>query len=103
MNIMKKLLKLDEVNFTTNLKKSDIIRIAENYVEGKTEEYEINKTNIIYDANSYVVNEPVWYINVISLKTKKLWPEAYDCLTISDKYGKVVYVMNDHGIVVEKY
>lgn len=100
---MKKLLKLDEVNFTTNLKKSDIIRIAENYVKGKIEEYEINKTNIIYDTNSYVVNEPVWYIEIISLKTKKLWSEAYDCLAISDKYGKVVYVMNDHGIVVEKY
>lgn len=100
---MKELLKIDEVNFTTNLNKNEIIRIAEKFVSDKIEEYEINKTNIIYDINSYVVNEPVWYIEIISLKTKKLWPEAYDCLAISDKYGKVVYVMNDHGIVVEKY
>lgn len=100
---MKKLLKIEEVNFLTNLNVNDVIKIAEKYTLEKNEMYEINKKNILYDIKSYVINEPVWYVDVILLKTKKRWPEAYDCLAISDREGRVVYVMNDHGVVVEKF
>lgn len=100
---MQKILKLEEVHFETNLKIDDVIKIAEMYVEEKGEPYEINKKTILYDFESYVTNEPVWYVDVISLKVKKVWPEAYDSLAISDREKRLVYVQNDHGVVVEKF
>lgn len=100
---MQKILKLSEINFKTNLKIDDIIKIVDVYIKEKGEPYEINKKNILYDTKSYVTNEPVWYVDVISIKVKEKWPEAYDSLAISDKEGRLVYVQNDHGVVVEKF
>lgn len=103
INNMQEILRLNEINFETNLKIEDIIRIAEVYVKGKEEPYEIDKKNILYDTNPYVINEPVWYVNVISRKLKETWPDAYTCLAISDREGRLVYVQNDHGVVIEMY
>ena len=64
---------------------------------------EIDKKNILYDTNSYVINEPVWYVDVISKKAKEKWPDAYISLAISDREGRLVYVQNDHGVVIEKF
>lgn len=100
---MKKLLKLNEVNFETNLSFNDIVKIAEMYVEEKGEPYEINRETILYDSESYVTKEPVWHVEVISLKIKEKWPDAYISLAISDREGRLVYVQNDHGVVVEKF
>lgn len=100
---MQKILKLEEVNFETHLKINDVIEIAEMYVKEKDEPYEINKKNILYDFESYVTNEPVWYVDVISLKVKEIWPDAYDSLAISDREKRLVYVQNDHGVVVQKF
>lgn len=100
---MKEIMKLNEINFATKLKYENIIAIAELYIKGKGEPYEIDTKNILYDTNSYVINEPVWNVNVISKKVKEMWPDAYDSLAISDREGRVVYVQNDHGVVVEMF
>lgn len=73
------------------------------YIREKEETYEIDKKNILYDIKSYVTNEPVWYVDVIPLKVKEIWPEAYSSLAISDREGRLVYVQNDHGVVIEKF
>ena len=100
---MKEVMKLNEIDFETKLKYEDIIAIAELYIKSKGEPYQIDTKHILYDINSYVINEPVWYVNVISKRTKERWPDAYDCLAISDREGRVVYVHNDHGVVVEMF
>lgn len=100
---MQEILKLKEINFATKLKAEDIIAIAELYVMGKGEPYEVDTNNILYDTNSYVVNEPVWYIDVISKRVKEKWSDAYISLAISDREGRVVYVQNDHGVVIERF
>ena len=100
---MQKILRLNEVNFETNLKIEDIIRIAEVYVNSKGEPYEIDKKNILYDTNPYVINEPVWYVDIIAERDKGRWSDGYTCLAISDREGRLVYVQNDHGVVIEMY
>ena len=97
--------RLEEIDFKTNLCINDIIEIAEKYIEQEEELYEIDRINILYDANSYVTHEPVWYVSIINFKTKQRWPDAYEseCLAISDKEKRVVYVSNDHGVVVKKF
>lgn len=103
INSMQGILKLDEINFPTKLKYEDIIAIAELYIKSKGESYEIDTINILYDTNSYVINEPVWYVDVISKRVKEKWPDAYVSLAISDSEGRLVYVQNDHGVVIEKF
>lgn len=100
---MQKLLKLNEVDFETHLKEDNIWQIVEEYIKEKGEKYEINKKSVLYDFESHVTHEPVWYVDVIPLKVKKNWPDAYDSLAISDREGRLIYVSNDHGIVVEKF
>lgn len=100
---MQRKIKICEIDFQTKLDVRDIIAIAESYVMGKDEPYEIDTDNILFDTNSYVINEPVWYVDVISKKVKEKWPDAYISLAISDREGRVVYVQNDHGVVIEKF
>lgn len=100
---MQEIFKLDEINFDTNLKITNIIEIVELYIKGKGEPYEIDKKNILYDTKSYITNEAVWYVDVISEKTKEKWPESYISLAISDREGRLVYVQNEHGVVIEKF
>ena len=66
---------------------------------------EIDTKNILYDTNSYVINEPVWYVDVISEREKEKWldADAYISLAISDREGRLVYVQNNHGVVIEKF
>ncbi len=97
------ILKLNEINFKTNLKFGDILKIAERYIKEQGEPYEIDTKNILYDTNSYVINEPVWYVDIISKKIKERWPDAYISLAISDREGRLAYVQNDHGIVIKKF
>lgn len=99
---MQGILKLNEINFVTKLKFEDIIGIAELYIKNKGEPYEIDKENILYDTNSYVINEPVWYVDIIAKRVKDMWPDAYISLAISDREGRLVYVQNDHGVVIER-
>ncbi len=100
---MEKIFKLKEINFHTNLKIEDLFEIAEGYIKETGENYEINRNNILYDLESHVTHEPVWYVDIIHLKTKVIWPDAYDTLAISDREKRLVYVMNDHGVVVETF
>ena len=72
-------------------------------IKKKIEKYEIDKTNILFDTDSYVIHEPVWVVFIISEKIKRRWPDAYISVEISDKEGRVVCVQNDHGVVIEKY
>ncbi len=100
------LYKINDVNFETNLKMDDIINLAEEYNARKGNEYEINKKSILYDTNDikpYVVDGPVWLVQIISLQIKERWPDAYFFLAISDIEKRVVYLQNDHGVVVEQY
>ncbi|MCM1232783.1 MAG: hypothetical protein NC489_21865 [Ruminococcus flavefaciens] len=100
------LYKINNVNFETNLNFDDIIKIVEEYNDKKGKEYEINKKSILYDTNDiepYVINGPVWFVEIISLQIKERWPDAYFFLAISDIEKRVVYLQNDHGIIVEKY
>ena len=105
INNMQGILKLNEIDFETKLKCEDIIAIAELYIKSKEEAYEIDTKNILYDTNSYVINEPVWYVDVISEREKEKWlyADAYISLAISDREGRLVYVQNNHGVVIEKF
>ena len=103
INSMQGILRLDEINFATKLKCEDIIAIAELYIKSQGEPYEIDEKNILYDTNSYVINEPVWNVNVISKRAKEKWPDAYISLAISDREARLVYIQNDHGVVIEKF
>lgn len=100
---MGKMFNLKKIDFKTKQKPSDIIEIAKFYIDHQDEIYEIDENSIVYDQESHVTKKPVWYISVISLKTKEIWPDAYDTLAVSDDEGRLVYVMNDHGVVVELY
>ena len=100
---MHKIFKIENIDFQTNLNYHDVIEIAEKYIEQKEEPYEINKKSILYEAESHFTHEPVWYVDVISLKVKQRWSEAYEGLVISDREGRLLYVTNDHGRVIEKY
>ena len=103
INSMQEILKLNEIDFATKLNCEDIMAIAELYIKSKDEPYEIDTKNILYDTNSYVINEPVWYVDIISIRLKEKWPDAYISLAISDREGRLVYVQNDHGVVIEKF
>ncbi len=100
---MKKFLRFDTINFDTTLKYSDIIEIAEKYINSLEDSYEIDMQNILYDPNSYVTNEPVWMVFFIAEKNKKRFPDAYFTLAISDSKKRLVYVQNDHGVVIKRF
>lgn len=100
---MERMFKLCEIDFRTYLKEDEIWQIVDDYIKGKKEKYEVNRDSLLYDPKSHVTNEPVWYVDVIPMKVKEHWPEAYDSLAISDSEGRLVYVQNDHGVVVEKF
>ena len=102
---MKEILRLDEIDFDTTLKYSDIIEIAEKYINSLDDSYEIDTQNIKYDLNTdhYVTDEPVWIVIFIAEKYKKRFLDAYFILAISDSKKKVVYVQNDHGRVIERF
>ncbi|MCM1056091.1 MAG: hypothetical protein NC517_00565 [Firmicutes bacterium] len=91
----------DKVNFKTNLKKEDILKIVESFIHKKGKPYEINEETITYDKESLLTKEPVWHVEVISVETKKRFPDAYETLAISDREKRVVYLQNDHGRVAE--
>lgn len=101
---MSQLIKLENVDFETNLKYDDIMKIVDKYMKEKYhgESYELEAT-ILYDTESYVTHEPVWYVEVIPCKVKEVFPDSYECLAISDKERRLVYVHNDHGVVVERF
>ena len=68
---MGKIIRLSEVNFETNLKIDDILKIVDMYIKEKGEPYEI-KQNILYDTEETdITNGPVWYVDVILPETKK--------------------------------
>lgn len=98
-----KLIKLDKVDFETNLKLDGIMKITDMYISRQEEEYEVNKKTILYNSKFYTNNEAVWYVDIISLQTKERFPDAYITLIISDKEKRLIYVMNDHGILIETY
>ena len=100
---MGKILKLKEINFETNLKIEDLFEIVDSYIRGKGEEYELERNNVLYNLESRITHEPVWYVDIIHLKTKAIWPDAYDTLVISDREKRVVYVFNDDGVIVETF
>ncbi len=101
---MSQLIKLNNADFETNLKYEDIMKIVDKYMKENYagEAYEMEET-ILYDVESDVTHEPVWYVEVILCKVKERFLDAYDCLAISDREGRLVYVQNDHGSVVEKF
>ena len=98
-----KLIKLDKVDFKTNLKLDDIMKITDMYISRQEEKYEINKETILYNPQFDTTNGPVWYVDIIELKTKERFPDAYITLIISDKEKRLIYVMNDHGVLVETF
>ena len=105
--IKSEFIKLNEINFATKLKYEDIIAIAELYIKSKGDPkagpYEIDTESILYETNSHIINEPVWSVPVIPKKIKGRFSDGYEYLSISDREGRVVYVQNDHGVVVKMY
>lgn len=96
-------MRLNEITFETRLKYEDIIEIVKRYVNSLEESYEIDTENILYDPNSYVTKEPIWEVFIISKKDKEIWPDAYISLAISDKERRLVYIQNDHGVVIKRF
>lgn len=100
---MEEILRLGESEFDTILKYSDLIEITEKYINSLEDSYEIDTKNILYNPNSYVTNEPVWEVFIISEKDKEIWPDAYISLAISDNEKRLVYIQNDHGVVIKRF
>lgn len=95
--------KPQELPYITKLSIDEILRITKQFVSNKKDKYEIDENSILYDSNSHVTHESVWYIDIISVQNKLRWPDAYETIAISDKTGKVIYAMNDHGVVIDKF
>ncbi|MDE7424418.1 MAG: hypothetical protein K2N51_12155 [Lachnospiraceae bacterium] len=100
---MSKILKPQEINFETHLKKEDIINITKLFLGKEIENHEINEESVLYYTFSDTAQEAVWCIDVITISTKIRFPDAYDTLVISDKETQVLYRRNDHGVLYEKY
>ena len=100
---MPELIRLDEIDFETNMQIEDIMERVYLYIKEKGETYYVNEKNIVYDPESDVTHEPVWYVDVIPEVTKKMFPDAYETLAISDREKRLVYVFNHHGRVVERF
>ncbi len=105
----KRFIKLEEVDFETNLTKEDIIKIVGNYIQELGEPHEIDD-GILYDMMplptqipelSFITKDPVWYVDVIPIKVKEHFPDSYETLAISDRQKRIVYIINDHGRIVE--
>lgn len=102
---MPELIRLDEIDFETNMQIEDIMERVYLYIKerGNGETYYVNEKSILYDPESHITHEPVWYVDVIDEGTKEKWPDAYTTLAISDRERRLVYVCNDHGGVVEMF
>lgn len=100
---MGKIFKLQEIQDKTQMSLQEIQEVVQRYVIKQQDVYEVDYEHILYDTESHVIKQPVWYVDVIPVSRKKMWSESYDTLAISDIEKDIKYVMNDHGIVVEMY
>jgi len=97
----KTIFKAIEVEDKTRYAVDEIIEISKITINLFSEAYEIETATILYDECFYVTQEPVWYVDIISLFNKLHWPDAYETLVISDVTGKAIYKLNDHGVPYE--
>ncbi|MCI8485287.1 MAG: hypothetical protein HFH41_13265 [Lachnospiraceae bacterium] len=100
---MSQILRPEEIDFETHLKKEDIMEITKLFLGEKINDYEIDEDSVLYYTFSDTAKEAVWCIDIIMLKIKISFPDAYDTLVISDKEARVLYKRNDHGVLCERY
>jgi hypothetical protein len=90
--------KPSEVQGKTRFKLDEVIDIAKKSVINMDVQYELITEKVLYDTESHVTNEPVWYIKIIAILNKERWPDAFETLVISDVTGKAIYILNNHGV-----
>ena len=94
----KTIFKVIEVEGKTRYTLNEILEIVKLFISNMNIQYDIETENILYDNNFYITDEPVWYVDIIARKIKAIWPDAFETMVISDLNGKVIYILNDHGV-----
>ena len=94
---------IEEIDFETNLKYDDIIRITKKFMETKSTPYEFYPANILYETNSLMTDEPIWSVPIIPTDIDPVWKDDYSWLIISDKKARPICLLNDHGMIAEVY
>ena len=94
---------IEEIDFETNLKYDDIIRITKKFMETKSTPYEFYPANILYETNSLMTDEPIWSVPIIPTDIDPVWKDDYSWLIISDKKARPICLLNDHGMLAEVY
>ena len=100
---MKEMYIIEEIDFETNLKYDDIIRITKKFMETKSTPYEFYPANILYETNSLMTDEPIWSVPIIPTDIDPVWKDDYSWLIISDKKARPICLLNDHGMIAEVY
>ena len=100
---MKEMYIIEEIDFETNLKYDDIIRITKKFMETKSTPYEFYPANILYETNSLMTDEPIWSVPIIPTDIDPDWKDDYSWLIISDKKARPICLLNDHGMIAEVY
>ena len=102
---MKEMYIIEEIDFETNLKYDDIIRITKKFMETKSTPYEFYPANILYETNPLMTDEPVWVVSIIPSQRRRnpAWKDDCDELIISDKKARPICLLNDHGMIAEVY
>ena len=102
---MKEMYIIEEIDFETNLKYDDIIRITKKFMETKSTPYEFYPANILYETNPLMTDEPVWVVSIIPSQRRRIpaWKDNCDDLIISDKKARPICLLNDHGMIAEVY
>ena len=100
---MKEMYIIEEIDFETNLKYDDIIRITKKFMETKSTPYEFYPANILYETNSLMTDEPIWSVPIIPTDIDPVWKDDYSWLIISDKKARPICLLNDHEMIAEVY
>ena len=102
---MKEIYIIEEIDFETNLKYDDIIKITKKFMEERPIPYEFYPYHIIYRTNPLMTDGPVWGVSIIpsQRRSNPAWEDDCDELIISDKKARPICLLNDHGMLAEVY
>ena len=103
--IVREIYSIKEINFDTNLKYNDIMRIAKKFIEERNVPYEFYPADILYEVKPLMTYEPIWSVSVIPSKRRRnpAWKDNYEDLVISDKTGRPICLLDAQEVICEIY
>lgn len=100
--MMGSIYKVQEIDFKTNLCFDDVMYLTKLYIDGQGEDYEIDETVLYHTTSCVEDGAGEWHVDIIELKIKQTFPDAYTTLVIPDKDEWIIYLRNWHGAIYEK-